>query len=121
MTAKTNPRLACNTGLSINVRQFSGQMADRRLCGVQVFNLNSPHQVYKELESPLKYQTRCIACFPDTTGYLIGSIEGRVAVHHVEDAQQVGIATSITSSLHGQPGTWFIVQFEDLQGYKKRK
>lgn len=57
---------------------------------VQVYNLNSPQQVYKELESPLKYQTRCIACFPDTTGYLIGSIEGRVAVHHVEDAQQVG-------------------------------
>lgn len=44
--------------------------------------------VYKSLQSPLKYQTRCIACFPDKTGYLLGSIEGRVAVHHVEDNLQ---------------------------------
>jgi hypothetical protein len=31
---------------------------------------------------------RCVTCFPDTTGYLVGSIEGRVAVHHVEDQLQ---------------------------------
>ena len=60
-------------------------LANRR---VQVYNLNSPQQVYKELESPLKYQTRCVTCFPDTGGYLLGSIEGRVAVHHVEDNMQ---------------------------------
>lgn len=28
----------------------------------------------------------CLDCAADKTGYLIGSIEGRVAVHHVEDA-----------------------------------
>ena len=33
----------------------------------------------------MKYQTRTIAAFPNRTGYLVGSIEGRVAVHHVED------------------------------------
>lgn len=106
---------------------------------VQVFNLNSPQTVYKELDSPLKFQTRCITCFPDATGYLVscimlcspkehlnrcctiiftvsaaccalcgeevavsvkieglkepgcpqvGSIEGRVAVQHVEDSMQ---------------------------------
>ena len=38
---------------------------------VQVFNLNSPQTVYKELDSPLKFQTRCITCFPDATGYLV--------------------------------------------------
>jgi mRNA export factor len=27
-------------------------------------------------------------CYADKSGYLIGSIEGRVAVHHVEDANQ---------------------------------
>eukprot|EP00887_Chlorella_sp_A99_P007661 scaffold20.g7661.t1 len=53
-----------------------------------VFNLSSPQAVYKQLASPLKYQTRCVACFPDSTGYLIGSVEGRVAVHHVEDSLQ---------------------------------
>ena len=40
---------------------------------VQVFNLNSPQTVYKELDSPLKFQTRCITCFPDATGYLVSS------------------------------------------------
>jgi mRNA export factor len=39
---------------------------------VQVFNLTNPAAVYKELESPLKFQTRCITCFPDSTGYLVG-------------------------------------------------
>ena len=38
---------------------------------MQVFNLNSPQTVYKELDSPLKFQTRCITCFPDATGYLV--------------------------------------------------
>lgn len=55
---------------------------------IQVFNLAQPQTPYKQLISPLKYQTRCIACFPDTTGYMIGSVEGRVAVHHVEDSLQ---------------------------------
>jgi mRNA export factor len=46
--------------------------------------------VFKEVQSPLKYQTRCIAAFPDksTMGYLVGSIEGRVAVQHVDDNLQ---------------------------------
>lgn len=52
----------------------------------QVFNLSNPQTPYKDIESPLKFQTRCVAAFPDTTGYLVGSIEGRVAVQHVEDA-----------------------------------
>lgn len=59
--------------------------ADR---SIQVYNLAQPQQPYKQLASPLKYQTRCIKCFPDTCGYLIGSVEGRVAVHHVEDSLQ---------------------------------
>ncbi|KAK9827320.1 hypothetical protein WJX81_004742 [Elliptochloris bilobata] len=60
-------------------------LANRR---IQVYNLTSPQQAYKDLESPLKFQTRCVTCFPDTSGYLLGSIEGRVAVHHVEDGLQ---------------------------------
>ncbi|KAK9824435.1 hypothetical protein WJX72_010244 [[Myrmecia] bisecta] len=60
-------------------------LANRR---IQVYNLTNPVQPYKEIESPLKYQTRCLTCFPDTAGYLVGSIEGRVAVQHVEDSLQ---------------------------------
>eukprot|EP00877_Chromochloris_zofingiensis_P011447 jgi/Chrzof1/6556/Cz19g00280.t1 len=57
--------------------------ADRHIL---VFNLQNPNTPYKTLQSPLKWQTRCLAAFPDKTGYLVGSIEGRVAVHHVEDS-----------------------------------
>eukprot|EP01026_Neomeris_dumetosa_P019115 TRINITY_DN1765_c0_g1_i2.p1 TRINITY_DN1765_c0_g1~~TRINITY_DN1765_c0_g1_i2.p1 ORF type:complete len:345 (-),score=34.25 TRINITY_DN1765_c0_g1_i2:393-1427(-) len=52
---------------------------------IQVFNLGQPQQVYQEVESPLKYQTRCVACFPDQDGYLIGSIEGRIAVQYLQE------------------------------------
>jgi len=50
--------------------------------------MTAPQTPYKQLQSPLKFQTRCVTAFPDTSGYLIGSVEGRVAVHHVEDSLQ---------------------------------
>ncbi|XP_074570869.1 protein RAE1 [Curcuma longa] len=59
--------------------------ADRQL---QIFNLQNPQTVFKTITSPLKYQTRCLAAFPDQQGFLVGSIEGRVGVHHLDDAQQ---------------------------------
>jgi mRNA export factor len=31
----------------------------------------------------LKYQTRCVAAFPDQNGFALGSIEGRVAIEMV--------------------------------------
>ncbi len=34
--------------------------------------MQAPQQVFKDIESPLKYQTRCITCFPDSTGYMVG-------------------------------------------------
>lgn len=57
--------------------------ADRNLI---VFNLQNPQNEYKRIISPLKYQTRCVAAFPDQQGFLVGSIEGRVGVHHLDDA-----------------------------------
>lgn len=49
--------------------------ADRQ---ISVFNLSAPQTPYKQIQSPLKFQTRCVTCFPDTTGYLVGSIEVRM-------------------------------------------
>ncbi|XP_057247102.1 protein RAE1 isoform X2 [Beta vulgaris subsp. vulgaris] len=57
--------------------------ADRNLI---VFNLQNPQTEFKRIMSPLKYQTRCVAAFPDKQGFLVGSIEGRVGVHHLDDA-----------------------------------
>lgn len=32
------------------------------------------------MSSPLKLQTRVVACFPDAKGFAIGSVEGRLGV-----------------------------------------
>ncbi|KAM5571442.1 protein RAE1-like [Rosa sericea] len=58
--------------------------ADRNLI---VFNLQSPQTEFKRIISPLKYQTRCVAAFPDKQGFLVGSIEGRVGVQHLDEGQ----------------------------------
>lgn len=55
---------------------------------ILLFNLANPQQVFKQIKSPLKYQTRSVSCFPDAAGYLVGSVEGRVAVQHVDDSLQ---------------------------------
>ena len=57
--------------------------ADR---SIHVYNLKNPQTPYQSMVSPLKYQTRCVTCFPDQKGYLVGSVEGRVAVQHVDDS-----------------------------------
>ncbi|KAK2986921.1 hypothetical protein RJ640_009064 [Escallonia rubra] len=59
--------------------------ADRNLV---IYNLQNPQAEFKKIGSPLKYQTRCVAAFPDQQGFLVGSIEGRVGVHHLDDTQQ---------------------------------
>merc|ERR1711879_4158 len=53
---------------------------------VLIYNLSNPAVEYKRIQSPLRYQSRSLACFPDKKGFALGSIEGRVAIHHVEDA-----------------------------------
>jgi len=42
--------------------------ADRNLI---VYNLQNPQAEYKRIVSPLKYQTRCLAAFPDQQGFLV--------------------------------------------------
>jgi len=54
--------------------------ADRK---IQIYSLSNLGTPFRELESPLKFQSRCISCFPDKSGFAIGSIEGRIAIHHV--------------------------------------
>lgn len=53
---------------------------------INIVNLDQPTKFYKTLQSPLKWQTRVVSCFPDATGYAIGSIEGRCAIQYVEEA-----------------------------------
>ena len=50
---------------------------------VLIFNLANPGQPFKTMQSPLKWQTRTIACFNNGSGFAIGSIEGRVGLQYV--------------------------------------
>lgn len=45
---------------------------------------NSLTEPEQKRESSLKYQTRCIAAFPDDTGYALGSVEGRMAMEYFD-------------------------------------
>lgn len=38
--------------------------------------------------TPLKMQTRAIACFPDGQGFAVGSVEGRAAVQYIDPTRQ---------------------------------
>lgn len=56
---------------------------------IKVYNLDNQPQEVKSIESPLKYQHRCVSIFLDKnnknpTGFALGSIEGRVAIQYIE-------------------------------------
>lgn len=50
----------------------------------------------QERESSLKFQTRCVRCFPDATGYALASVEGRVAMEYFDAADSVQARLSPT-------------------------
>ncbi len=61
--------------------------ADRQILIWNLRNMStSPEQIR---ESSLKYQTRCIRCFPNKQGFVLSSIEGRAAVEYFDMDPQV--------------------------------
>ncbi|XKL64107.1 hypothetical protein PGB90_004193 [Kerria lacca] len=55
---------------------------------VYIWDLRSMGYVQKR-ESSLKFQTRCIRCFPNKQGYVLSSIEGRVAVEYLDTDPEI--------------------------------
>ncbi|EAT40825.1 AAEL007469-PA [Aedes aegypti] len=51
---------------------------------VLVWDLRNMGQYLTRRESSLKFQTRAIRCFPNKEGYVMSSIEGRVAVEYFD-------------------------------------
>lgn len=49
----------------------------------------NPAQPVKTITSPLKWQTRTVACYPNGSGFAIGSIEGRVGLQYVDPSKQI--------------------------------
>lgn len=56
---------------------------------VLIWDLRQMHAPVEQRESSLKYQTRCIRCFPNGQGYILGSIEGRIAVEMFDPIPEV--------------------------------
>ena len=55
--------------------------------GIVIYQLDGQPKEFKKVESPLKYQHRCVSIFKDKknapTGFALGSVEGRVAIQYV--------------------------------------
>jgi cell cycle arrest protein BUB3 len=56
---------------------------------VLVWDLRNMSYVQQRRESSLKYQTRCIRTFPNKQGYVLSSIEGRVAVEYFDPNPEI--------------------------------
>ena len=91
--------------------------ADRKL---RVYDVRKPSAPFHEKVAQLKHQFRCLATFPDQTGYAVGSIEGRVSIDHVQEKDrkndfafkchrdaETGLIYPVNSiSFHEQHGTF---------------
>mmetsp|Transcript_9994 Transcript_9994/g.13382 ORF Transcript_9994/g.13382 Transcript_9994/m.13382 type:complete len:358 (-) Transcript_9994:783-1856(-) len=54
---------------------------------IVAYDVQGQPREHMRKESPLKFQSRCIAAFPDMTGFAVGSIEGRVGIHYIQKVQ----------------------------------
>ncbi|KAF2351434.1 WD40 repeat [Trinorchestia longiramus] len=71
-----------------------GMCGDRVVVGtanrrVLIWDLRNMAHPQMRRDSSLKYQTRCIRCFPNKQGYVVSSIEGRVAVEYLDPSPEV--------------------------------
>jgi len=62
--------------------------AGRHILVYNLQNLQQNPNPYKQLQTALKMETRALSCFPDKTGYVVGSVEGRCSVAHIEDTSK---------------------------------
>lgn len=60
--------------------------ANRR---VLVWDLKNMSYAQQRRESSLKYQTRCVRCFSNKEGFVLSSVEGRVAVEYLDPNAEI--------------------------------
>jgi len=73
---------------------------------ILIYKLENTPTEFKRIESPLKYQHRCVSIFKDKqnqpTGFALGSVEGRVAIQYVNP---VNPKDNFTFKCHRSNGT----------------
>ncbi|GFR11360.1 mitotic checkpoint protein BUB3, partial [Trichonephila clavata] len=55
---------------------------------IVIYDLRAMSYAQQVRESSLKYQTRCIRSFPNKQGYVVSSIEGRIAVEYMDPSPE---------------------------------
>ncbi|KAJ8424135.1 hypothetical protein Cgig2_005505 [Carnegiea gigantea] len=76
---------------------------------VNIYDLRNMSQPEQRRESSLKYQTRCVRCYPNGTGYALSSVEGRVAMEFFdlsEAGQSKNYGTFATGGCDGIVNVW---------------
>lgn len=76
--------------------------AERHLA---IIDLTNPQQIFKSMMSPLKFQTRSVACYPQGNGFAIASIEARCAIQYVDEAEQLKSGFSFRCHRKSPTGT----------------
>uniref|UniRef100_A0A0D9X102 Anaphase-promoting complex subunit 4 WD40 domain-containing protein n=1 Tax=Leersia perrieri TaxID=77586 RepID=A0A0D9X102_9ORYZ len=83
---------------------------------VNVYDLRSMSRPEQQRESPLKFQTRCVQCYPNGIGFALASVEGRVAMEFFDQSEYASSKKYGTFATGGCDG---FVSFWD--GDNKRK
>lgn len=60
-------------------------LAGRRLV---VFDVRKPMTPFQERYSQLRYQTRCVTCWPDSMGFIVAGVDGTVSVDYIQEHRQ---------------------------------
>jgi len=91
-----DPRTPCSAGSFAQPDKVytMAVCGDRLIVGtagrrVLVWDLRNMGYVQQRRESSLKYQTRSIRTFPNKQGYVLSSIEGRVAVEYLDPSPDI--------------------------------
>jgi len=77
--------------ITLSERVFAMDLKGPMLCvalankKVVIFDVRNPSKPVKEMITLLKHQLRCISIFPNQSGFQLDSVEGRCAVHYINE------------------------------------
>lgn len=93
---RVEPAHSCVATVPLNGKVYSMDAVGQRVVlatsnrQVFIFDIRNIHEGRPEQqrESSLRFQTRCIRCYPNGEGYALSSVEGRVAMEYFETTEE---------------------------------
>jgi len=90
-TSNYKRQLRPNGTVTLSERVYAMDLKYPLLCialankKVAIFDVRNPSKPMQEIITLLKHQLRCISVFPDKSGFAVGSVEGRCAIHYIQE------------------------------------